>query len=55
LLQVENAEARLHQLAEEREPLYRETAAIVVDVQGLSFDRLVDTVLDQVKASSRSS
>jgi shikimate kinase len=55
LLQVEDAEARLHQLAEEREPLYRETAAIVVDVQGLSFERLVDTVLDQVKASSRSS
>ncbi len=55
LLQVENAEARLHQLAEEREPLYRETAAIVVDVVGLSFDRIVDTVLDRVKTSSRPS
>lgn len=54
LLQVENGEARLHQLAEEREPLYRETAAIVVDIQGLSFDRLVDTILDKVRASSRS-
>lgn len=55
LLQVENAEARLHQLAEEREPLYRETAAIVVDVAGLSFDRIVDTVLDRVKTSLQSS
>lgn len=55
LLQVENAEARLHQLAEEREPLYRETATIVVDVAGLSFDRIVDTVLISVKASLQSS
>lgn len=54
LLQGENAEARLYQLAEEREPLYRETAAIVVDIQGLSFDRLVDTVLEKVRASSQS-
>jgi shikimate kinase len=53
LLQVENAEARLHQLAAEREPLYRETAAIVVDVTGLPFDRIVDTVLEQVKTSWR--
>jgi len=51
LLQVENAEARLHQLAEEREPLYRETATIVVDVAGLSFDRIVDSVLARVKTS----
>ncbi|MEO6896417.1 MAG: shikimate kinase [Caldimonas sp.] len=48
LLQVDNAEQRLHQLAEEREPLYRETAAIVVDVAGLSFDRIVDTVVARV-------
>jgi shikimate kinase len=54
LLQVEDAETRLHQLAEEREPLYRETAAIVVDIHGLSFDRLVDVVLDKVRALSRS-
>ena len=42
LLQVDDAEQRLRQLADEREPLYRETAAVVVDVGGLSFDRIVD-------------
>lgn len=52
LLQVENPQARLHQLAEEREPLYREAASIVVDIHGLSFDRLVDTILDKVRAAS---
>ena len=55
LLQVENAEERLHQLAAEREPLYRETAAIVVDIGGLPFDRIVDTVLERVKVSWQSS
>jgi shikimate kinase len=55
LLQVDNAEERLHQLAKEREPLYRETATIVVDVAGLSFDRIVDTVLARVKISLQSS
>lgn len=54
LLQVDNPEARLHQLAEEREPLYRETAAIIVDVAGLSFDRIVDTLLVRVKTSVQS-
>ncbi len=54
LLQVDDPEARLRQLAAEREPLYREAAAIVVDVNGLSFDRIVDTVLDRVMSASRS-
>ncbi len=54
LLQVENAEERLQQLAEEREPLYRETAGIVVDVAGLSFDQIVDTVLDRVRSAEQS-
>jgi shikimate kinase len=53
LLQVEDAQARLLQLAEEREPLYRETAAIVVDVDRLSFERLVDAVIDKVRMAPR--
>ena len=52
LLQVENAEARLYELAEERGPLYRETAAVFLDIDMLSFDRIVDTVVAHVKAAS---
>ena len=52
LLQVENAEARLNELAEERGPLYRETAAVILDIDMLSFDRIVDTVVAHVKAAS---
>jgi len=52
LLQVENAEARLYELAEERGPLYRETAAVILDIDMLSFDRIVDTVVAHVKAAS---
>lgn len=55
LLQVDDAEVRLAQLSEERDPLYRETASIVVDVRGLSFSRIVDTVLIRAKASLESS
>jgi shikimate kinase len=53
LLQVEDGKARLLQLAEEREPLYRETAAVVVDVDRLSFERLVDAVIAKVRAAPR--
>jgi shikimate kinase len=45
LLQVPEPQRRLQDMSAEREPLYLETAHIVVDVEGLSFDRLVDTVL----------
>jgi shikimate kinase len=47
LLQVDDPEQRLRQLAEERDPLYRETAAIVVDVAGLSFDAIVEAVVER--------
>jgi len=45
LLQVADPEARLRAMSAEREPLYLETAAIVVDVEGLPFRRVVDEVL----------
>ena len=48
LLQVADPEARLRAMAEEREPLYRETAEFVVDTDGRSFHRLVDEVVQRL-------
>lgn len=48
LLQVADPEARLRALRAEREPLYRETAHVVVEIEGLPFDRLVDEVVRRV-------
>jgi len=45
LLQVADPEARLRAMSAEREPLYLETAAIVVDIEGLPFRRVVEEVL----------
>jgi shikimate kinase len=45
LLQVADPQRRLQEMSAEREPLYLETARIVVDIEGLAFDRLVDTIL----------
>ena len=44
LLQVADPEGRLRELSAERDPLYRETAHIVVRTDGLPFNRLVDEV-----------
>ncbi len=52
LLQVRDAEARLHELRSVREPLYRETAAIVVDTRGLSFDAVVDTIIERLRLAN---
>jgi shikimate kinase len=48
LLQVADPEARLRELSEEREPLYRETAAIVVDIDDQPFDRLVEDIMQRL-------
>lgn len=48
LLQVDDPEARLRELRAEREPLYRETAHVVVEVDGLPFDRLVEEIVRRV-------
>jgi len=52
LLQVADPEARLRELSAERDPLYRETAHIVVRTDGLPFGRLVDEVARRVSAEN---
>jgi shikimate kinase len=52
LLQVPDPEGRLREMSAEREPLYLETAAVVVDVDGLSFDRVVDAVVHRSGAEA---
>ena len=48
LLQVADPEARLRELSAVRDPLYRETAHIVVQTDGLPLARLVDEVVRRV-------
>jgi shikimate kinase len=48
LLRVADPEQRLREMSAEREPLYEETAAIVVDADSLPFDRLVDAVVRSI-------
>jgi shikimate kinase len=48
LLQVADPQARLRELSAERDPLYRETAHIVVKSDGLPFGRLVDEVVRRI-------
>ena len=50
LLQVADPERRLRELAAERGPLYEQTAHVVIDTDGLAFDRLVDEVVRRVAA-----
>jgi shikimate kinase len=52
LLQVADPQRRLQELSAEREPLYLETAHIVVDIEGLTFDRLVDSVLARLASEA---
>ena len=52
LLQVADPEARLRAMSAEREPLYRQTASIIVAIEGLRFDRLVDEVLRRLSAET---
>ena len=53
LLQVPDPEARLRELSAERDPLYRETAHIVVKTDGLPFGRLVDEVARRIAGDNR--
>jgi shikimate kinase len=52
LLQVADPEARLRELSAERDPLYRETAHIIVRTDGLPFGRLVDEVARRISAQN---
>jgi len=53
LLQVADPEGRLRELRAERDPLYRETAHIVVRTDGLPFTRLVDEVERRLAEENR--
>jgi shikimate kinase len=53
LLQVADPEARLRELSADRDPLYRETAHIVVRTDGLPFGRLVDEVVRRIVDEDR--
>lgn len=53
LFQVADPEARLRAMSAEREPLYRETAGIVVDIEGRPFDRVVDEILQRLRAETK--
>lgn len=48
LLQVADPEQRVRQMSMERGSLYEETAAIVIDTDGLPFRRLVDEVVRRI-------
>ena len=52
LLQFEDAEQRLRAMTAERAPLYRQTAAIVIETDGLSFNGVVDELVARVTAKS---
>ena len=52
LLQVADPEQRLRDMSVERGPLYEQTASIVIDTDGLSFDRLVQEVVQRVQSDA---
>ena len=51
LLQVADPQARLRAMFNEREPLYRETAEIVITTEGLTFQHLVEDVVQRLGAA----
>jgi len=52
LLQFEDAEQRLRAMTAERAPLYRQTAPIVIETDGFSFNGVVDELVARVTAKS---
>jgi len=53
LLQVADPRRRLREMSAEREPLYEGTAHWIVDTDGLSFDRLVGKLMEQLRPETR--
>ena len=51
LLQTQDPYARLCELHAQRDPLYRETAEIMITTEGLSFHRLVEDVVRRLGAA----
>lgn len=52
LLQVDNPRERLEQLMAERDPLYRETADMVINTEGLQAPNLVQLIDDRLATLS---
>lgn len=48
LLQVADPAGRLRELSAEREPLYREAAALELETRGKSSDMLVDAIVERM-------
>ena len=49
LLQVADPQERLRAMSAERASLYEDTAAIVLDTDGLSFDHLVERLIERLR------
>ena len=52
LLQVVDVENRLREMLAEREPLYQQTAGVVMDTDGLSFNRIVGELMRQLRVEA---
>lgn len=49
LLQTENPREKLRQIVEERDPLYRETADLIIETEGRTVPQVVNYILRKVK------
>jgi len=53
LLQTKDPKAKIRELIESRDPLYRQTAALIVDTNGLTVRQVVKKILDHLKNKSQ--
>ena len=53
LLQTENPREKLRQIVEERDPLYRETADLIVETENRTVHQVVSYIIRQVKDSKK--
>ena len=55
LLQTENPREKLRQIVEERDPLYRKTADLIVETENRTVHQVVNYIIRQVKDSKKES
>ncbi len=55
LLQTDNPREKLRQIVEERDPLYRETADLIVETENRTVHQVVSYIIRQVKDSKKES
>ncbi len=53
LLQIENPREKLRQIVEERDPLYRQTADLIVETENRTVHQVVSCIIRQVKDSKK--